>query len=290
MKTSMKRNLIFSICLALAGVGFLLASYPAATIYTPNGSLVPDTVITPEFNSATISYINSSIDSSYPNATRVGSASNTYNCHAYAWHVSEGGGHVWLGADTSTAEDVYWNDCSYYRVYYTGDNMKVAYSGNHSAVTTSTSGWFISKWGYGPLMNHHKDDVPSGYGSASAYYKYKESAQNFTIGFTISGDHPSIRIYSTRESAYKYYVYRKIIVDGYDTGWDNLGYTTSTRYTDYDVEVSTLYPLLGGRFSLMPYNGVTYYVKAYTKCGNYLGKSTNFQYYDRVSGGDYILP
>lgn len=43
-------------------------------------------------------------------ATRVGDASRTYNCHAYAWRVSEGGSKVWIN---SPGDDYYWSDENY---------------------------------------------------------------------------------------------------------------------------------------------------------------------------------
>ena len=95
----------------------------------------------------------------------IGPPTERYNCHGYAWHKSEGGNSVWIGLETTTAEDVYWEDDSYFQ---TTEQLatKVSYAGNHSAVRLD-SVWCQSKWGYGPLVKHHLNDVPSSYNPSS---------------------------------------------------------------------------------------------------------------------------
>lgn len=41
----------------------------------------------------------------YPNATFIGNSTRSYNCHAYAWHVKNGGGYVWIN---SPDDNKYW--------------------------------------------------------------------------------------------------------------------------------------------------------------------------------------
>lgn len=78
------------------------------TIYTPNGSVVPNVEINPEMTPVAIAASNDYVDVTYPNATRLADASNTYNCHGYAFHMSEGGsGNIWINAFLPT---IYWND------------------------------------------------------------------------------------------------------------------------------------------------------------------------------------
>lgn len=124
--------------------------------YTSMGSLVPDTYIVEEsLTPADIVYMNSKLTIQYPNAQKLEEATSTYNCHAYAWHISEGGNRVWIGYYTATAEDIYWQDGSYIEVTSPIKGDKVVYvNDNHSAVTTSENGIVISKWGQWPLLKH----------------------------------------------------------------------------------------------------------------------------------------
>lgn len=64
--------------------------------------------------------------------------------------MTEGGSPaVWIGLYTTTAEDKFWTDGSYVEVSDQNCATKVSYaSDNHSAITTSTSDMFISKWSY----------------------------------------------------------------------------------------------------------------------------------------------
>lgn len=85
-------------------------------------------------------------------------ATYKYNCHAFAWHISEGGNQLWI--DTPN-DDVYWNDASYIEVSNQNDATKVSFGGpcyqnwttcletkftnpcDHSAVTTTSNDYFI---------------------------------------------------------------------------------------------------------------------------------------------------
>lgn len=125
--------------------------------------------------------------SSYPNAVIIDNPTTTYNCHAYAWHMSEGGTPpVWMGL-TINPTPIYWNDGSYFETTERGNGLKVSYDNppyngsgldNHSAITTSEEGVFISKWGAYPLVKHAKDYTPYTY--SSLHYFKKNTA-------TISG-------------------------------------------------------------------------------------------------------
>lgn len=83
-----------------------------ASIYTPNGTRVNDCYYLDEFSDAQKAASLAEAKRNYPNAIVMGEATRTYNCHAYAWHVSEGGEHVWMGS-VSNPTSVYWNDGSY---------------------------------------------------------------------------------------------------------------------------------------------------------------------------------
>jgi hypothetical protein len=135
-------------------VEVVIADSPA-TIQTPRGSVVPATWFLDEMSQADIYAGNAWVAENYPLATFISDASRTYNCHGYAWHVSEGGAKVWIGAGTTTAEDIYWQDGSYYEVTEASAPEKVSYADDdHSAITTSTAGTFRSKWGQLSLVEH----------------------------------------------------------------------------------------------------------------------------------------
>ncbi len=170
MKNQIYRVLVYFISYTLF-INNCLAQTPV-TIYTPKGSVVPDTYSYTELSQSQIASYNSYISQTYPNATRLTDASATYNCHAYAWYTSEGGSNVWIGASTSTAEDIFWTDGSFTENVTQVYPAKVSYaSDNHSATTTSQTDIFISKWGALPLMQHNKNYCP--YNSSSLKYYYK---------------------------------------------------------------------------------------------------------------------
>ncbi len=146
---------------------------PAATpitIYTPNGSVVPNTYTVLEMTQAQIATCNNYVASTYPNATILSNASYTYNCHGYAWYMTQGGGTVWIGWTIPGSQAIFWNDGSYTSVSSCKNNgEKVRYSNaDHSAVTTGTTDIFQSKWGYLPLMLHNKNYTP--YNSTNLIY------------------------------------------------------------------------------------------------------------------------
>jgi hypothetical protein len=144
-------------------------AYNMVTRYTPHLSEVDAGIlIIPDFDEETKIYYKNYIESAYDGAVVIGDASMRYNCHAYAWHIYEGGDSVWIGVSSPDVEDIYWEDSSYIEV---PDSLstKVSYTGNHSAVRISDT-VFVSKWGRSPLVRHSPENTP-GYGSPSKYYK-----------------------------------------------------------------------------------------------------------------------
>lgn len=115
------------------------------------------------------------------------SSSRRFNCHGYAWSIAEAGAARWIGYYVSSDEDIYMTDGSYVRVCSETYPAKVSWGDNdHSAVTTSTPGRWISKWGAMPLMNHHKDDNP--YGTTDyRYYVSTKITGNASICSDASG-------------------------------------------------------------------------------------------------------
>ncbi|MGV8139197.1 MAG: hypothetical protein AB2L20_28720 [Mangrovibacterium sp.] len=133
-------------------------------VKTPNNTTVQDVYsLTSSDISLTpsqLAVLASDLASNYNGAELIDIPSYKYNCHAYAWHISEGGNKVWIGRYTSTAEDIYWADGSYFEV---PENIatKVSYhqDGNHSAIKLNST-WYQSKWGSSALVKHHPNDVP----------------------------------------------------------------------------------------------------------------------------------
>jgi len=178
----------------------ILAQNPV-TIYTPKGSSVY-THDRPEYmddedKEAASEYV----ETYYPQATEINphSATTTYNCHGYAWHISEGGSIVPIAyyyGDTD--ESIYWTDYSYIETTEAYAS-KISYtSDNHSAIQTSTQGIYRSKWGDYPLMQHARDYGPYNMSSRKYYRLYpgingtetalcQNQERTFTSNTSISG-------------------------------------------------------------------------------------------------------
>ena len=140
------------------------------TIYTPRGTPVFVYKENREYSNNELLYFNN-IFSWYVDKyndpdkiCRIGDASPQYNCHGYAWHVSEGGGNV----DMSIFGEVkkYWEDGSYIQVSDEKDAKKIEYyniNGNgektpsHSAIASPLQGVYISKWALCGLYKHRAD-------------------------------------------------------------------------------------------------------------------------------------
>lgn len=104
----------------------------------------------------------------FTQANIIDDASNTYNCHAYAYHVSEGGNRVWINntlpggdCDATLTNNInqYWKDACIIQVANESNAEKVHYyRGDHSAIRLS-NGMYQSKWGNYPLVKHAATDV-----------------------------------------------------------------------------------------------------------------------------------
>ncbi|NJO00387.1 MAG: T9SS type A sorting domain-containing protein [Bacteroidia bacterium] len=138
-----------------------------ATVYTPKGTAVPALRFS-EFNSVQIANVNSAAAAQFPNAQRIANASATYNCHGYAWYLSESpiSPRYWIN---TPGDDTYWNDGSYIRVCNASEGTKISYaSDDHSAVRSAVAGKFESKWGQWPLLRHDPTYTP--YNSSVLHY------------------------------------------------------------------------------------------------------------------------
>lgn len=147
------------------------------TICTKNGWSVTAIKRTCKDNSSERNQGMSIILNNYPNVEIVGDASCTYNCHAYAWYVSEGGDKYWIncGPDVyhPTNLSKFWED-GYYKECYSNEAEKVFYAngGDHSAIVINED-LYESKWGIGFLVRHKPDYCP--YGTSRKYYAHNPS-------------------------------------------------------------------------------------------------------------------
>ncbi len=149
----------------------------ATTIYTPKSTPLTAYTSMPYMSNDDKDYWAAWVAYYYPNATEVSyrSATNNYNCHGYAWHVSEGGSQVWIGLsgydpNPFTVEDIYWNDLSYIETTEQYASKISYYTGNHSAIQTATQGIYRSKWSYKCLMEHARDYGPAEYEMGNRKY------------------------------------------------------------------------------------------------------------------------
>ncbi len=155
-----------------------------ADVCTPKCSNVVAWVIGDALTASLKSYNDNYYENAYPNIDIINtnggySTTKKFNCHGYAWHVSDGGSNRWIGYYIgNTDEYIYWNDGGYTEVGYEPYPGKVSYAlSDHSAITTYQAGWFISKWGDKVLARHRWNDCPY----PSAVLKY------YKLNFSITG-------------------------------------------------------------------------------------------------------
>ena len=107
----------------------------------------------------------------------ISDATYSYNCHAYAWHLTEGNSNnVWINDYKQSGANnlsTYWDPSvgCFYEVFSESDADKIYYYvGYHSAVKSSVSGKYESKWGDYPVVRHNPTKVPTSY--QSNYLKF----------------------------------------------------------------------------------------------------------------------
>lgn len=156
-------------------------------VYTLFGTPV-QVFIVQEMDNDEITRLNSKYTALYPNAEYLGSATNSYNCHYYAWAMRDNPQPYWMNyyKGTSGANvSLYWtNDeyCSgsssnYSNIYYDGND--------HSARKSSVSGKVESKWGKAPLMRHDIGYCPYANGATLKYYRKFDFVGTLTTSYGI---------------------------------------------------------------------------------------------------------
>lgn len=139
-----------------------------SNIYTPHGTPVSaGTLISVDMpTQQKIDYKNYWLAYYNNNIVFMDEATYKYNCHAWAWWVSEGNPEVWINYPQAFIQDDSYYEVSQYSA------TKVSYGGaDHSAITTGTNFWFISKWGPGPLFAHSANECPYDDGDLHFYAK-----------------------------------------------------------------------------------------------------------------------
>ncbi|MDR0575813.1 MAG: hypothetical protein LBG96_17630, partial [Tannerella sp.] len=168
------------------------AYFVGQNVYTCNGISIITLEPNCEFSVQEKATIKSSVLAEYAskgitNNDILDDASTQYNCHAYAWHLTEGNTNkVWInqtmfgGANLSK----YWdesNGCFVPTTIEANAEKIFYYSGDHSAVKSNISGKYESKWGVLPLIRHSPTSVPSSYQPSNRIY-YK---RRYIIGPTM---------------------------------------------------------------------------------------------------------
>ena len=157
-------------------------------LHTPNGNIVSAKIYAEWTDELII--IKSEIDSDLvPHVTILDSASHTYNCHSYAWNMTEGGPICSLEynpnivpyLDTNNGGDGSYNEVSESlaeKIIYYKNNVINEDKIVHSAIKAPNNpGMFISKWGTdGPLVLHAPEDVPKDYHKGTQLRYFKKSS------------------------------------------------------------------------------------------------------------------
>ncbi len=156
---------------------FVCGYLKSVTVYTTFGK--PVEVFSRSDAGFNADSINQLYINAFPQAEFVGSSTMTYNCHYYAWHMRDGGsGTYWMncGPNQYNPSNIskYWTNDYYGQVSSTYATKIHYYSSDHSAVVSSVSGMYESKWGDGPVMRHAPGYGPYPNMSNRHYYAHMD--------------------------------------------------------------------------------------------------------------------
>lgn len=245
------RKSIFFILILFFNVQYSISQDTQSNVYTPKGSTVAAWIMQ-EQTSDWRNYYDQYYSNAYPQNTMIivydnKSSTRRFNCHGYAWYMTESGllfnNPRWIGYSLPTEEDIYMSDGSYVQVASEMYPGKVSWgSADHSAVTTSNPGIYISKWNEYPLFQHAWNNTP--YGTSNLKYY---------VSTAISGTFTPLCNLSSR-------VYSVVSIPGATYNWSvgsglstvpNGNSVTVTANSSYKgssyVEVTITSPLGGGQ-------------------------------------------
>lgn len=217
--------------------------------YTPNQYLVYAYKRTSsDMSSSEKRSIRNSIVSNYPGVTIVDEATCKYNCHAYAWHMTQGNNNdkLWIGVNAisynpESCPNPYWEKGSYYEVDES-DASIVTYmlygQITHSAVRIN-SNEYESKWGAWPLIRHAPSTVPSSYGTPYKYYKryYRPSLSGPAL-FNTSATYSVSNLPSGYSVSWSFSEPNNL--SNFSTNYPNYGQCTLTRNQSYNIHEANL--------------------------------------------------
>lgn len=215
-------------------------SVSTITLSTTYGRTVTGIIGLDEMTAAEKSSLDKYYRQKYPSATLLSSSTNTYNCHSYAWNVSEGGVTCWIngsnypqpnldGTVLSKDDNVsqYWSDGLYASTIERRAEKIYYCRGDHSAIKSSVSGKYESKWGAGPLMRHSPTNCPSIYNADyRTYYKKASMIMVCSVGVRQIYVNETCTYYAEDLPARMYDSYRWEVLD--DKNGDNVIGTAAT--------------------------------------------------------------
>ena len=180
----------------------ITVTYSTTTITTPhNKSVTVWQWVSGDWSSGTKTDMVSYYQGQYGNRLTLEDAATVkYNCHAWAW---AGSTTHWMN---SPEEQNYFSspNQSYTSTVNTAVATKLWYgSADHSANTTSTPSYFISKWGRSPRFRHWVNDSP--YSTSSlTYYQGMSSITGSdcvcTSGSSFTVNNPPAKSYTWTQS------------------------------------------------------------------------------------------
>lgn len=168
----MKKKIIITVIIAFYIIKSFAQTY--TTIYTKGGQAINVTIYENDLEDDYIQEMNEECRTMFPNATFLNDASIKYNCHSFAWNISDGGSIVcWMKQKTDGKPNIskYWTD-DYYSETTEQNAVKVFYyNSDHSAIVSPTvKGMYESKWGSWPLMRHAPNYGPYDKMNERKYY------------------------------------------------------------------------------------------------------------------------
>lgn len=166
--------LFFVGCCSIVGAQYSVVS--PSPVRTPKNSVIEVLQsTTPDWTTVEKTYYKNDIATNFPGTTFLADATKTYNCHNYAWHMTDGGAYTyWMNQVTVTSAaniSKYWTDGSYVEVCSDASASRIFYyAGDHSAVKSTISGMYESKWGQNIRVRHTPTEVPISYAGGSRRY------------------------------------------------------------------------------------------------------------------------